>query len=76
MLSLDTTVPKQEAIWFDESIGYGSLAELEIPLELGVRLKDVSTNDVTNTFSTLEEVRKMLEGLIKSLRRPSVDYRD
>jgi four helix bundle protein len=55
------------------SIASGSLAELETHLELGLRLKYVSPTDVSNAFSTLEEVRRMLEGLIRSLRRRSVD---
>jgi len=55
------------------SIANGSLAELETHIELGVRLNYVSLEHATQSLRTLEEVRRMLNGLIKSLKRRSAD---
>ncbi|HWL09590.1 MAG TPA: four helix bundle protein [Planctomicrobium sp.] len=53
------------------SIANGSLAELETHIELGVLLKYVTREAAVQPLSTLQEVRRMLDGLIKSLRRRS-----
>ena len=50
-------------------IALGSLCELETQLELSLRLKLISNLSVTDLRSVLEEVGRLLNGLIKSKRR-------
>lgn len=50
-------------------IASGSIAELETHIEIGVRLKYVQQQKVDAALDLLAEVRRMLEGLRKSLKR-------
>lgn len=47
---------------------YGSGAELETQLELSIRIKLTSVMRSRETVNLLEEVMKMLNGLLKSLQ--------
>jgi four helix bundle protein len=49
------------------SIAYGSLAELETHLEISQRLGYVAVNHSIKASELLEETRRMLAGLIRSL---------
>lgn len=51
------------------SIASGSLAELETHIEIAIRLNYVSPEAAALPMTTIENVRRMLEGLIKSLKR-------
>jgi four helix bundle protein len=49
------------------SIAYGSLSELETHIEIAQRLKYVDWNDLEDLPGILEETRRMLAALIRSL---------
>lgn len=54
------------------SIAYGSLSELETHVEIAQRLKYVTSDNVAGLNAKIEETRRMLAGLIRSLEsRPS-----
>ncbi len=47
----------------------GSLAEVDTQLELAIRLNYVTREGVADVSSQMNEIRKMLFGLIKTLKR-------
>lgn len=49
------------------SIAYGSLSELETHVEIAQRLKYVTSDNVAGLNAKIEETRRMLAGLIRSL---------
>jgi len=51
------------------SIAKGSLAELETHLTIAARLKFVKREDTVETWKLAQEVGRMLNGLIASLRK-------
>lgn len=51
------------------SIACGSLAELETHLEVAVRLKYLQSAQCGDALVNLNEISRMLDGLIKSLNR-------
>jgi len=53
------------------SIAYGSLSELETHIEIAVRLRCVAHNDIDGLQAILEETRRMLAALIRSLEARS-----
>jgi four helix bundle protein len=53
------------------SIAYGSLAELETHILIGVNLGYTQASDVESALSQVEEVRRMTAGLIRSLTAES-----
>jgi four helix bundle protein len=53
------------------SIAYGSLSELETHIEIAVRLRYVAHNDIDGLQALLEETRRMLAALIRSLEARS-----
>ena len=50
-------------------IALGSQAELEVQLEIAARLQFVSASDYTEAQTEVEEIGRMLNGLITSLER-------
>ena len=53
------------------SVALGSLAELETYVGVAERLKYVTPNETGETYLLMDEVGRMLRGLLKSLRRRS-----
>jgi four helix bundle protein len=53
------------------SIAHGSLAELETHLLIGMNLGYVTSEESQTAMSQLEEVRRMMSGLIRSLSSPA-----
>jgi four helix bundle protein len=52
-------------------IALGSVAELETPLLLAIRMGFISSNSV---ISNIEEVRKLLLGLLRSLKKKPITH--
>jgi len=55
------------------SIAYGSLAELETHIEIARRLRYVAADEVEDLWKLLEETRRMLGALIRSLESRPVN---
>ena len=53
----------------DLEIAPGSQAELEVQLEIAARLQFISASDYEGIWADVEEIGRMLNGLITSLER-------
>jgi four helix bundle protein len=56
------------------SIGTGSLAELETHLLIAANLGYIRATDCDPVLSKIEEVRRMLAGLIRSLEQSPIEH--
>ena len=65
---------KRKAFLNHLDIALGSQAEVEVQLEIAKRLRFLKATDYSRTQITVEEIGRMLNGLIVSLEPENEDY--